>query len=66
MLDNRSPVNATDDAGQTALHHAIAEGHGDTAVLLLKKGAEAGKRDVDERLALDLAPDKKVGSPEEA
>ncbi|KAI0599302.1 ankyrin repeat-containing domain protein [Biscogniauxia sp. FL1348] len=29
LLENRSPLNATDDAGYTALHHAVAEGHGE-------------------------------------
>ncbi len=28
LLKNKSPLNATDVAGQTPLHHAIAEGHG--------------------------------------
>ncbi|KAI1630983.1 ankyrin repeat-containing domain protein [Biscogniauxia mediterranea] len=31
LLENRSPLNATDDAGYTALHHAVAEGHGEFA-----------------------------------
>ena len=39
---------------------AISEGHGDTALVLLKAGAETDKRDVDGNLAIDLAPDKKV------
>ena len=39
---------------------AISEGHGDTAMVLLKAGAETDKRDVDGNLAIDLAPDKKV------
>lgn len=39
---------------------AISEGHGDTALLLLKAGAEIDKRDVDGQLAIDLAPDSKV------
>ena len=39
---------------------AIAEGHGDTALFLLKAGAEMDKRDVDDNLAIDLAPDTKV------
>ena len=80
LLENQSPVNATDSAGYTALHHgtrpksrifcepglsltllkAIAEGHGDAALLLLKAGAETNKRDVDEQLAINLAPDMKV------
>lgn len=78
LLKNRSPLNATDSAGYTALHHAVAEGHGrcsstrsdrpprltchlgDTAVALLKAGAEVDKRDSDGYLALDLAPDKEI------
>ena len=42
------------------LLQAIAEGHGDAALLLLKAGAESNKRDVDEQLAINLAPDTKV------
>lgn len=26
----KSPLNATDSAGYTALHHAVAEGHGES------------------------------------
>lgn len=33
---------------------------GDTAVALLKAGAETDKKDTDGYLALDLAPDKEV------
>ena len=39
---------------------AIAEGHGDTAVALLKAGAEFDREDGDGHLAIDLAPDAKV------
>lgn len=28
LLKHKSPLNATDSAGYTALHHAVAEGHG--------------------------------------
>lgn len=28
LVENKSPLNATDSAGYTALHHAVAEGHG--------------------------------------
>ncbi|KAL4922999.1 ankyrin repeat domain-containing protein [Aspergillus undulatus] len=62
LKEGRSPVNATDDDGLTALHHAISEGHGDAAVTLLKAGAEADKEDRVGRLAIDLAPDSKVRS----
>ena len=82
LLENKSPVNATDISGLTALHHgeycsafttlfvlrdhvcsyiiAISEGHGDTAMVLLKAGAETDTRDVDDNLAINLAPDKKA------
>lgn len=80
LLKHRSPLNATDASGYTALHHAVAEGHGaycphdkrvpgipadifpsgDTAVALLKEGAETDKKDADGKLALQLAPDKEV------
>ncbi|KAJ2988012.1 hypothetical protein NUW58_g4199 [Xylaria curta] len=60
LLENRSPLDTTDIAGYTALHHAVAEGHGDTAIALLKAGAATDKRDLDGHLALDLAPDKAV------
>lgn len=60
LLKNRSPLNATDGEGYTPLHHAVAEGHGDTAVALLKEGADHTLKTAEEHLALDLAPDKEV------
>ena len=39
---------------------AISEGHGDVALILLKAGALTDKRDVDGKLAIDMAPDAKV------
>ena len=39
---------------------AISEGLGDAALALIKAGAETDKKDVDEHLAIDLAPDTKV------
>ncbi|KAL4948545.1 ankyrin repeat-containing domain protein [Aspergillus filifer] len=62
LKEGRSPVNATDGDGLTALHHAVSEGHGDAALALLKAGAEADKEDGGGRLAIDLAPDSKVRS----
>jgi ankyrin repeat protein len=63
LEEGKSPVNATDGDGFTALHHAISEGHGDAAILLLKSGAEPEKRDSDGRLAIELVPDEKVRTP---
>ncbi|KAK5103666.1 putative ankyrin-repeat protein [Lithohypha guttulata] len=58
----KSPVDATDVDGLTALHHAISEGHGVVAVELLKHGADSSKKDGDDRLAIDCAPDATVRS----
>ena len=63
LEEGKSPVNATDMDGLSALHHAIAEGHGDAAIFLLKAGAEADKRDADGQLAIDMVPDAKVDIP---
>lgn len=60
LLDAKSPINATDVDGMTALHHAISEGHGDAALLLLQRGAEWDKRDAQDHVPLDLAPDAKT------
>ncbi|KAL5415409.1 hypothetical protein PMIN03_002740 [Paraphaeosphaeria minitans] len=56
----KSPLNATDADGWTALHHAIAEGHGDAALLLLTSGAEFDKKNSSDQVALDLVPDEKT------
>lgn len=32
FLEHKSPLDATDNSGYTALHHAIAEGHGASSV----------------------------------
>ncbi|UKZ52221.1 hypothetical protein TrVGV298_005996 [Trichoderma virens] len=46
--------------GYTPLHHAVAEGHGDTAVALLREEADFTLKTNDGELAIDLAPDKEV------
>jgi 26S proteasome non-ATPase regulatory subunit 10 len=61
LLDAKSPLNATDVDGMTALHHAVCEGHGDAALLLLTMGADFEKEDKDGKRPLDLVPDAKVG-----
>ncbi|KAH8199052.1 hypothetical protein TruAng_006790 [Truncatella angustata] len=58
LVKNKSPLNATDSTGYTALHHAVAEGA--AAVALIKAGAETDKKDADGFLALDLSPDREV------
>ena len=41
LLERRSPIDATDSAGYTALHHAVAEGHGEFATRLGKAQSRA-------------------------
>lgn len=60
LQEGQSPLNATDIDGLTALHHAISEGHGEAALVLLRAGAETDKRDNEGKLAIELAPDTKV------
>jgi 26S proteasome non-ATPase regulatory subunit 10 len=36
LVKNKSPLNATDTAGYTALHHAVAEGHGKFPYMLTR------------------------------
>ncbi|PHH80261.1 hypothetical protein CDD80_2284 [Ophiocordyceps camponoti-rufipedis] len=62
LLQSNSPINAADVEGFTPLHHAIAEGHGDAAVVLLEKGADFTVKNSDGELALDLAPDKEANA----
>ncbi|KAI5808962.1 putative proteasome regulatory particle subunit [Peziza echinospora] len=54
------PIDGTDRNGYTALHHAIVEGNADVALMLLKAGAVTDKLDGEGKLAIQLAPDKKV------
>ncbi|KAH9870798.1 hypothetical protein IAQ61_006277 [Plenodomus lingam] len=60
LLDAKSPLDATDMDGMTALHHAMSEGHGDAALLLLTKGADFCKKDKDGHVPLELAADAKT------
>ena len=60
LLKKLSPTNPQDVEGYTPLHHAVAEGHGDTAVALLKEGADVTVKNADGELPLDLAPDKEI------
>ena len=55
-----SPINAADKFGMSPLHHACAEGHVETAALLIQLGADADRLDKEGQTALDSAPDDRV------
>ena len=56
----KSPLNTSDRSGWTPLFHAVAEGHGDTAIALLRLGADADKVSTDGKTFLDVCADDKV------
>lgn len=47
LISSGSSLHDRDSNGQTALHHAVENGHTDTAALLLDMGAEINSRDLD-------------------
>lgn len=55
-----SPINAADKFGMTPLHHACAEGHVETAVLLVQLGADTDRLDKEGQTALQCAPDDRI------
>lgn len=55
LLQERSPVDALDARGFTALHHAAARGYGQLASRLLRAGADRNLRDNLGRSAYDFA-----------
>ncbi|KAL7928629.1 hypothetical protein V8C35DRAFT_317810 [Trichoderma chlorosporum] len=46
LINSGSSLHERDSNGQTALHHAVENGHADTAALLLGRGAEVNSRDL--------------------
>lgn len=56
----RSPLNSKDSSGLTPLHLALAEGHGDVGIELVKLGADPEITDSQGATAVDSAVDRKV------
>ncbi|KAH3685327.1 hypothetical protein WICPIJ_003679 [Wickerhamomyces pijperi] len=56
----KSPLNAKDVCGWTPLHHALAEGSGDVAVLLVKLGADYQIEDNEGETPIAVAVDDNV------
>jgi ankyrin repeat protein len=53
--DDRFLVNAADDRGRTALHHAAFQGSAEMAEILLQAGADVLQRDKDGRTPMHIA-----------
>jgi len=51
-------VNAKDDVGEPALHHAASQGHKEIAALLIAKDADVNAKDEDGKTPLDWAVDE--------
>lgn len=60
VKDGKSPLNSKDANGWTPLHHALAEGFGDVAVLLVKLGADYNIEDSEGLTPLKVAVDDKI------
>lgn len=61
LIEAKSPLNLSDSTGGwTPLHHAMAEGHGDVAVALVKAGADLDKQDLEGKTPKDVAADAKT------
>jgi 26S proteasome non-ATPase regulatory subunit 10 len=55
--NSRSPLNAKDIQGWTPMHHALAEGFGDVAILLVSLGADPAVEDSEGKTPLKVAVD---------
>jgi ankyrin repeat protein len=60
LLDRGARIEDADDRGRTALMIAAERGHADIVALLLKHGADAGRRDASGQTAASLASDTAV------
>jgi hypothetical protein len=58
LMDVSENLDAKDNAGQTALHHAAKKGHEAITRLLLQRGANKMAKDNDGLIALELAINK--------
>lgn len=57
LLQAKAFINSSDNDGWTALHHALAEGHGDAGILLVNLGADVSKVDKNDETAIAVAPE---------
>jgi ankyrin repeat protein len=55
LLDYGADINALNEDGCTALHHAVSQGHTEAAALLVKRGADATTKDRFGKAPLDYA-----------
>ncbi|BFZ64896.1 putative ankyrin-repeat protein [Saitoella coloradoensis] len=60
LLEHKAPLQASDNHNMTPLHHACAEGHGEAAIELLKRGAWPDRTDKDGCTPLESCEDPKV------
>ncbi|GMG18851.1 unnamed protein product [Ambrosiozyma monospora] len=56
----KSALNSKDSYGFTPMHHAMSEGHGDVAIMLVKRGADYKAVNKDDETPFDVGLDDKV------
>ncbi|GMM38695.1 Nas6 protein [Saccharomycopsis crataegensis] len=58
--EGKSQLNNKDNFGWTILHHALAEGHGDVAIELVKRGANPNIESGDGQTPVEVSVDQKI------
>lgn len=62
LLDAKSRVNPKDSQGDTPLHNACEEGHGDCALLLIEHNGNLDALNSDGKSPIELCPTNQVKS----
>jgi 26S proteasome non-ATPase regulatory subunit 10 len=60
LISAKSRVNPKDVEGNTPLHYACEEGHGDCAVFLIENNGNVDQLNNDGKSPIDLCPTKEV------
>lgn len=60
LIKAKSRINPKDVEGNTPLHYACEEGHGDCAVYLIENNANEDQLNSDGKTPIDLCPTKEV------
>jgi 26S proteasome non-ATPase regulatory subunit 10 len=62
LISAKARVNPRDSEGNTALHLACEEGHGDTAVVLIEHNADADLPNADGKTPIEVCSTKEVAA----
>lgn len=60
LIDHSCRVNPKDSEGNTPLHYACEEGHGDCAVLLVQNGGDLDRLNTEGKSPIELCSNPEV------